>query len=264
MSPHAHARMPLDMLRDEHEVILRVLTALEGWLNQLEAGKPVRTETLRQAVQFFRGFADGCHHHKEEELLFPKLEEGGPFGPVAVMLEALALRGNERVLEVGTGSGYQAALLGWLAEQVYTVEIIPELIETGIEELEHFQQVYAHMARRGIRLAREMAEDPYIKALLSLCHTDRTRRFLDRLLIGSIIECRGAERFRLVCQALDEDAELKAFYHRLWTSEAKHGNVFVKMALEYFPREQVYARLQELNRAEGEIIGSLTLRPALH
>ena len=87
MSPHAHARMPLDMLRDEHEIILRVLAALEGWLNQLEAGKPVRTETLRQAVQFFRGFADGCHHHKEEELLFPKLEEGGPFGPVSVMLE---------------------------------------------------------------------------------------------------------------------------------------------------------------------------------
>jgi protein-L-isoaspartate(D-aspartate) O-methyltransferase len=50
---------------------------------------------------------------------------------VAVMLEALALTGNERVLEVGTGSGYQAALLGRLAEQVYTVEIIPELAQTA-------------------------------------------------------------------------------------------------------------------------------------
>src|SRR6266508_4298288 len=50
---------------------------------------------------------------------------------VAVMLEVLALTGNERVLEVGTGSGYQAALLGWLAKQVYTVEIIPELAQTA-------------------------------------------------------------------------------------------------------------------------------------
>lgn len=46
---------------------------------------------------------------------------------VGLMLEALMLTGHERVLEVGTGSGYQAALLGLLAEQVYTVEIIPEL-----------------------------------------------------------------------------------------------------------------------------------------
>jgi protein-L-isoaspartate(D-aspartate) O-methyltransferase len=50
---------------------------------------------------------------------------------VALMLEALALQGSERVLEVGTGSGYQAALLGELARQVYTVEIIPELAHTA-------------------------------------------------------------------------------------------------------------------------------------
>lgn len=42
-------------------------------------------------------------------------------------LEALELEGGERVLEVGTGSGYQAALLGYLASQVFTVERVPEL-----------------------------------------------------------------------------------------------------------------------------------------
>lgn len=46
---------------------------------------------------------------------------------VALMLEALELKGNERVLDVGTGSGYQAALLGLLAREVYSVEIVPEL-----------------------------------------------------------------------------------------------------------------------------------------
>jgi hemerythrin-like domain-containing protein len=79
--------MPLDMLRDEHVVILRVVDALERWLNRLEAGKSAPAETLENAVAFIKGFADGCHHRKEEDLLFPALEEGGPFGPVAVMLE---------------------------------------------------------------------------------------------------------------------------------------------------------------------------------
>lgn len=46
---------------------------------------------------------------------------------VALMTEALELRGHERVLEIGTGSGYQAAILSQLAFQMYTVERIPEL-----------------------------------------------------------------------------------------------------------------------------------------
>ncbi len=46
---------------------------------------------------------------------------------VAVMTEALALRGSERVLEVGTGSGYQTAVLAELAVRVCTIERIPEL-----------------------------------------------------------------------------------------------------------------------------------------
>jgi hemerythrin-like domain-containing protein len=87
MSPHAHAKMPLDMLREEHVVILRVVDALERWLDRLEAEKSAPAEALENAVAFLKGFADGCHHRKEEELLFPALEEGGPFGPVSVMLE---------------------------------------------------------------------------------------------------------------------------------------------------------------------------------
>ncbi len=47
---------------------------------------------------------------------------------VAYMLQALKLTGIERVLEIGSGSGYQSALLARLCEKVYTVEIIPELV----------------------------------------------------------------------------------------------------------------------------------------
>ncbi|MDD5773765.1 MAG: protein-L-isoaspartate(D-aspartate) O-methyltransferase [bacterium] len=43
---------------------------------------------------------------------------------VALMTELLELKGNEKVLEIGTGSGYQAAILGELAKEVYTIEIL--------------------------------------------------------------------------------------------------------------------------------------------
>jgi protein-L-isoaspartate(D-aspartate) O-methyltransferase len=48
---------------------------------------------------------------------------------VAYMTEAADISANERALEIGTGSGYQAAILGELAKEVYSIEIIPELAE---------------------------------------------------------------------------------------------------------------------------------------
>ncbi|HEY3462764.1 MAG TPA: protein-L-isoaspartate(D-aspartate) O-methyltransferase [Gaiellaceae bacterium] len=50
---------------------------------------------------------------------------------VALICEQLALRGGERVLDVGTGSGYQAAVLAELAAEVHTIERIPELAESA-------------------------------------------------------------------------------------------------------------------------------------
>ena len=46
---------------------------------------------------------------------------------VALMTDLLGLKGDERVLEIGTGSGYQAAILGKVAGEVHTVEFVPEL-----------------------------------------------------------------------------------------------------------------------------------------
>ena len=48
---------------------------------------------------------------------------------VCQLTELLELDGEERVLEIGTGSGYQAAVLAEVAHEVYTVEIVPELAE---------------------------------------------------------------------------------------------------------------------------------------
>ncbi|CAM4015801.1 protein-L-isoaspartate(D-aspartate) O-methyltransferase [Corallococcus exiguus] len=56
---------------------------------------------------------------------------------VALMTEALRLRGCERVLEIGTGSGYQTAVLAMLAREVFTVEIVRELARPARRLLHH-------------------------------------------------------------------------------------------------------------------------------
>ncbi len=142
--------------------------------------------------------------------------------------------------------------------------IIPDMIETAIEELEHFQQVYALMQRRGIALNSDMQEDPYIRELMPLTHGGTSQsRFLSRLLLGSVVECRGCERFRMIADAV-QDNELKQFYRELWTSEAKHGNIFVKLALGYFDKDEVYTRLHEMMAFEATVVKNLAVRPALH
>jgi protein-L-isoaspartate(D-aspartate) O-methyltransferase len=55
---------------------------------------------------------------------------------VAVMTELLELEQGDRVLEIGTGSGYQAAILAEIVDEVYTLEIIPELADSARERLD--------------------------------------------------------------------------------------------------------------------------------
>jgi protein-L-isoaspartate(D-aspartate) O-methyltransferase len=67
---------------------------------------------------------------------------------VAIMLQEMALQGTEKVLDIGTGSGYQAALLSELAASVVGVELVPELTERARRTLrEHgYANVTVHQA----------------------------------------------------------------------------------------------------------------------
>jgi protein-L-isoaspartate(D-aspartate) O-methyltransferase len=64
---------------------------------------------------------------------------------VGFMTEALSLHGGERVLEVGTGSGYQAAVLSRIAAQVYTIEIVAPLAEESAERLRRLGYANVHV-----------------------------------------------------------------------------------------------------------------------
>ena len=77
------------ILREEHETILKILGATEEAARRIHSGGSVYPETLNGLIEFFRLFADVCHHGKEEELLFPFLEKRGmprAGGPIGVML----------------------------------------------------------------------------------------------------------------------------------------------------------------------------------
>jgi hemerythrin-like domain-containing protein len=81
--------LPTDLLSHDHRVIERVLTALETAAGRLREGAAVPPAFFLGVADLIKGFADGCHHRKEEEHLFPAMEEAGfprSGGPIGVML----------------------------------------------------------------------------------------------------------------------------------------------------------------------------------
>ncbi|WP_299455511.1 tRNA-(ms[2]io[6]A)-hydroxylase [uncultured Microscilla sp.] len=159
-----------------------------------------------------------------------------------------------------------AMAMSFVAKFPNRTEIIPELIDIGVEELQHFKQVYKIMERRGVLLPEGMAKDLYIKQLVNLCRSTREERFMDRLILASLVEWRGCERFKLIADGLsaDEEPDLKRFYQLLWESEARHGESFIAMALRYLPEADVQNRLQYMVDEEAKILQGLEIRAALH
>jgi hemerythrin-like domain-containing protein len=80
---------PMDILMDEHRIIEQVLNVLDKIIERATTAGKLEEESAREAIDFFRTFADHCHHGKEEAQLFPVMETRGFSGgcsPVAVML----------------------------------------------------------------------------------------------------------------------------------------------------------------------------------
>jgi hemerythrin-like domain-containing protein len=80
---------PTEDLMNEHRVIERMLKVVSKAADRMENGLQVDKELFVGAADFFKNFADRCHHGKEEKLLFEKMMErgvSGEVGPIAVML----------------------------------------------------------------------------------------------------------------------------------------------------------------------------------
>ncbi|HHH54905.1 MAG TPA: tRNA-(ms[2]io[6]A)-hydroxylase [Bacteroidetes bacterium] len=153
--------------------------------------------------------------------------------------------------------------MSFIAKYPDRIKIIAPLIDHAMEELEHFKSVYAIMEERGITFPHKIAEDKYAQMLVKLARSGREERFLDRMMVASVIESRGMEKFRLIAEALEE-GELKEFYKEIWVSEAKHGDLFVELAMMYFDEDDVLDRLKYFNEQESLIMQKLPIRPAMH
>ncbi len=95
------------VLRKEHDAILKMLDVTEEIARRAKQGIPVPTSIYGELLEFFKVFADRCHHKKEEGLLFPALEgKGLPHqnGPIAVMLSEHEL-GRELIGAMSRAAG---------------------------------------------------------------------------------------------------------------------------------------------------------------
>lgn len=102
---------------------------------------------------------------------------------VALMTDLLDLQGDEVVLEVGTGSGYQAAILSRLAKKVYTMENIAQLVVAARQRLHH--QHYENVdVIWGNGYEGLPAEAPFDAILVAAAAPDIPKPLLDQLRLG--------------------------------------------------------------------------------
>ncbi len=102
---------------------------------------------------------------------------------VAFMTQALALDGRERVLEVGTGSGYQAAILGECAREVCTIEIVTELAERARRRLEDLGCANVRV-RAGDGYAGWPASAPFDAILVAAAPDHVPQPLVEQLAVG--------------------------------------------------------------------------------
>ena len=129
--------------------------------------------------------------------------------------------------------------------------LMKPLSELAREELEHFERCLDLLAARGIEF-RRLEPSRYAANLLTQVRKAEPHRMLDTLLVCSLIESRSCDRMKLLAEAVP-DKELAAFYTELLASEARHHHTYVDLALQLYPREEVWPRLKELAAFEATV-----------
>lgn len=105
---------------------------------------------------------------------------------VGIMSEALMLGGSERVLEIGTGSGYQAAVLARLAKVVYSIEILEPLANMAKDRLARMGYANVHV-RAGDGYAGWPEQAPFDRILVTAAPPTVPQALLDQLVDGGIL-----------------------------------------------------------------------------
>jgi protein-L-isoaspartate(D-aspartate) O-methyltransferase len=102
---------------------------------------------------------------------------------VAYMTDVLEVSRNHRVLEIGTGSGYQAAILSHLAKEVYTIEIVPELARRAAAVLKELGYANVHV-REGDGYAGWPEHAPFARIMVTAAPERIPQPLVDQLAPG--------------------------------------------------------------------------------
>ncbi len=102
---------------------------------------------------------------------------------VALMTELLGLKGAERVLEVGTGSGYQAAVLAEIVQEVYTIEILESLMEGAKGQFRRLYYKNIHV-KHGDAYAGWLEEAPFDGIIVTAASKKIPKPLVDQLVSG--------------------------------------------------------------------------------
>lgn len=132
---------------------------------------------------------------------------------VAVMTEILGLTGDEKVLEVGTGSGYQAAILAELAQEVYTIERFQSLSDHAREVLRGLGYDNIHFLAGDGTLGWP-EESPYDRIIITAAAPDIPEPLIQQLSEGGILLAPVGDRYsQQLIKAAKRKGQLIKEYH---------------------------------------------------
>ena len=112
---------------------------------------------------------------------------------VAYMTQALGLKPTDRVLEIGTGSGYHAAVMSLIAKEIYTIEIVPELGKSSAALLANLGYANIHV-RVGDGYRGWPEEAPYDAVILTAAPDEIPQPLIDQLAVGGRLIAPVGER----------------------------------------------------------------------
>ncbi|MFN3480112.1 MAG: protein-L-isoaspartate(D-aspartate) O-methyltransferase [Thermodesulfovibrionales bacterium] len=132
---------------------------------------------------------------------------------VAIMTELLELKGYEKVLEIGTGSGYQAAILAELSKEVYTIERVQSLSERASMVLRSLNYDNVHL-RVGDGTLGWPEEAPFDRVIITAACPEIPEPIINQLNEGGIVVAPVGERFSQVLLKVRKEAgRLNEEYH---------------------------------------------------
>ena len=193
---------PIELLKDEHRVIEVVLNVLESMAERVQGGEKLDRESALEALEFFRNFADRCHHGKEEAHFFTWMESKGfqrNGGPTGVMISEHEMgRAHVRTMAEaveGAAKGERAAIIQFVEHALGYVQLLREHIEKEDhclfsmaanvmtpEDLKYLEQQFEHVE------SHEMGEGTHQK-YLHLAKTLASRYQIPWNLDDKILNC---------------------------------------------------------------------------